>query len=826
MPVARLLLRLLSVLGPLTLVGWELAFLPPFKPRQDWGLIVLFLMGLAALGFLMLVTPRAIGIITRHPDLLVPLGVTTALGGAVDWLGSRPGFAAVATPLWHGSLLGLSLAISAAVLIAIVLAVLHAGWTTALILQAVTRGRIDLLAPLANPGRWFLRTFAALTVGVAGLMLLVVVALAVAAVALPLGLILIAVGSLVWNLSTAALLPATLRSRGPLAQCLAEGFRESRRGLRRWWGVVVLQMILLGWVTFLHFSYTINEPGRTTSYSTTNWNVNGFWTGGYEAGCKWYEQVAKVAQTETLPPVVTLLGLLLGIVAVAVKLTVAQRMDWWAEVVDEAVADPSRAEPSRVPAVTRLVLAAVAVGLVIALCGGLIFHQQLSEALVARQFRRAVAQGESPEALDALLAGSENGLELAGRLSEDADPRVRRAVVGYLVSSATPAQKRERRFGAFGETWTGFNVQAVPPLKRLLDDPDAEVRQAAIRAVGERRAVEEFREPLLGLLRGGEVTDRVAVAESLAHWDPSAFLQTFADRGQPKEVRLALLRGTERYGWARVAEAAQFQQTLEKCLHEPDRELRHAAIDALRHAVNGPSAWLGILQAPDAGDRRIVFQTWVDALVSEPVYPGEQYPLLDKTEGLLFDSGVPVRKPPAGGKDQDELDGARIAPIVHVLCAAARETTAFLDRTAPANLGLALQDLARGGGPAMEAFAQELHRLQLVLRALAAVGRFAADPRCGRTAFTLLMPDEPAAPPPPRKLRDFLLADVKEPLGWCRRHGGGYASPFLRVNSFWFGHADPGGQSGQSQTLGQVLEAMHMHTDAALAQYIKDNSKE
>jgi hypothetical protein len=818
MPVARLLLRLVAVLGPLAVIGWELASLPALRPRQDWGLVVLFLAGLAVFFFLILVTPRAIGTIGRHPDLLVPLGVTTALSGAAGWLASLPAFSSLGAPLWSGEPLGISVALSVSALFVLLLAILHAGWTTSLILQAAARGRVDLLAPLTSPGRWLPRTFAALTVGVVGLVLLLAVGLAAAAAALPLGLILMAVGSLAWNLATAALLPATLRSPGPLGRSLAEGFRESRRGMGRWWGVVLLHMILLGWVTFLSLSYTHSEGGRTTTQSTTSFNVNGFWTGGYEAGCRWYDQVARVGKTETLPPVVTLLGLLFGVAAIAVKLTIALRMSWPAEEADALDAVTSQTERPRPSRVAVLIVGGVVTAFVFAMCGGLVFQKELSDELFVRAFRRAAVQGESPESLTAQLAGRQHGWELAERLSADPDPRVRRALIGYLVGEATPAQKRERRFGAFSESWSGFQTPLVPALRRLLNDPDAEVRQEAIRAVGERRSAEDFREPLLALLRSGEVGDRVAVAESLAHWAPDAFLENFADRTQPKEVRQALLRGTERYGWARVAEASAFQTTMEKCLSAPDPQLRHAAIDAMRHAENGPSAWLTVVLGPRADDRRTAFQTWVDALVSDAIYPGDNYPVLEKTESLLFESGVPVTKPKADVLGPDELDGERIALVVHVLCTAARKTNALLDETAPANLPAALQERAQGGGPAMQAFVEELHRLQLVLRALAAVRRFASDPRSGKTDFVLVMPDEPPGRASPRKLRAFLLADVKKPLAWCRRHAAGYASPFLRVNGFWFGIEDPGPQAGKLRTLGQVLEWMHLHTDEAMAQ--------
>ncbi len=281
MSVGPLFLRLVAVLGPLAVLAWEVASLPPLKPRQEWGLAVLFFAGLLVLLFLALVAPRASGALLRHPDLLVPLGVTFTLGAAVNGLASLSELASFAAPVWQGNVLRLSLALSAPLLVSIFLAVLHAGWTTSLVLQAVEHGSVELCAPLAHPARWFLRALGVLAIGTAGLLLLLVVGLALAAVALPLGLIFLAMGSLVWNLFTAALLLTALRSRSPFPRALGEGLGASLQGMGRWWGVVVLQMFLLGWVTFLHVRYTSSEAGRSTSHSKTNWSVNAFWTGGY-----------------------------------------------------------------------------------------------------------------------------------------------------------------------------------------------------------------------------------------------------------------------------------------------------------------------------------------------------------------------------------------------------------------------------------------------------------------------------------------------------------------------------------------------------------------
>ncbi len=240
MPVATILLRVFAILGPLAVVGWDIVSLPPLVPRQWWGIVVLLVMGFAAAGFLLVVAPRALGTMFRHPDLLVPLGVVTTLNSIFGWLMSLTAFAPLVKPFWNEPVLGLSMVLSVALIGWIALAVLLAGWTTSLVLQAVETGRIDLLAPLLQPGRWALRTFVALTVGVVGLLVLLIVAIAGARGQLTLGLMMIAAMSLGWNFMTSALLPAALASRGSLAQSIRDGFRASRQGLGRWWHVILL----------------------------------------------------------------------------------------------------------------------------------------------------------------------------------------------------------------------------------------------------------------------------------------------------------------------------------------------------------------------------------------------------------------------------------------------------------------------------------------------------------------------------------------------------------------------------------------------------------
>ncbi len=814
MSLARYVLRCVAVLGPLVVLAWDVVDLPAPRPRQDGGLVVLVVAGFVACIFLAVVTQRALGTLTRHADLLVPLGCTVTLNAAVGALGFLPGMA----PLWEGNVLGVAVALSLSLLLYILIAVLHAGWTTTLILQAVERDRVDLLAPLMHPGRWLPRTLVVLTIGVGGSFVIAAVGLAVFAVARPPGAVLIGAGSLAWNLFTAALLPGALRSRASLVAALGEGFGASLRGVGRWWIVVLLQMVLLGWFTFLSISYTTTTPGGYTSQTRTNWSVNAFWTGGYEDNCRWYGQVMQVADSQTLPPVVMLLEMLFGLVAVTVKVTVVRRME---RPPVEALEDVADWPPvSRRGWVLPTIAGAVALGVLLA-CGALIYREPLGDALFAREFRQAVARGEDPAALYARL-DSVDGMRRAGQLSRDPDPQVRRAVIPYLIGDATPTPPAQPNVnGVVVDSYSGFNTQGIPLLTTLLGDPVAEVRREAIRAVTARRAAGECGPSLRRLLDSGDATDAALVAESLANWDVPTCQEVIADPKRSKELRMAAVRGADRYGWAgRRGEYMEHLLPMHyKMRNEPDAELRHAAIAALRYTDGGPQVWLHILvRASDETDRSVAFRNWVDALVNDTIYAGENYPMLFATENLLFAARTPID--PLG----DKLDGGPLALILHVLCTAARDTTAQLDKAQPTNWVEALNQRNRGGGPAAQAFVEELHRLQLVLRVLVAVRDFAADPRAVTTEFTTTMPDEKGAGGP-RKLRSFLLNDVKVPLAWCRGHSGAYGSPFLRVNGRFI-FADPGPEGTKPRTLGQVLKAVELDTNEALTEYLRKREKD
>jgi SAM-dependent methyltransferase len=319
----RPLLRGVALLGTAAVLLQEVVSGFPLQPRQGWGVPLLILATLAvalATGVLM---ARAAGRLLRHPDLLVPLGLLTFTEGALGWVQRIPAAATLLASAKPMMLLGINLALSAGFVLSILLHVGYAAWVTLLILDVVRSDRADPVDAAARVPRWFPRVLALESLGWVVLFAGVALAIALAPVGgiVP-ALIVIGGWSLAWNLSTAALLLTALDGRLRIGEAIVRGLRVSWDGLRRWGMVVVVQLLLLGFVTFLYLSYTETTPGGFTTHTSTNWSVNGFWTGGYENGCRWYDKLMEALAAPKWPPVATALGLVFGVLAVLVKLHV------------------------------------------------------------------------------------------------------------------------------------------------------------------------------------------------------------------------------------------------------------------------------------------------------------------------------------------------------------------------------------------------------------------------------------------------------------------------------------------------------------------------
>jgi hypothetical protein len=295
-------------------------FILSIRTSSGWGLgIIMLVVFPVAVGLVsLLLMPQAAGTLLGNKDVLVPLALVTVAGKALGWLAAAPLLGALISSSMPLRFLGLSLGLSVSFLIHIALAVAYATWMTASVLALVRSGQRDPCRVL--PASWsrFWRVLGLELIGWAAVMLLMSMLLLLMPALGFFALVPMAVFAVGWNFATAALLPVAMSSEAGFWQSFRDGISVSLGNVRRWWPLLLAQMLLLGMIFFFY-----SREGHNTNVS---WNVNTFWTGGYEADCRWYDKVADVYLTAKLPLVDTLLGLLFGAFAVAIKVRIVQSM--------------------------------------------------------------------------------------------------------------------------------------------------------------------------------------------------------------------------------------------------------------------------------------------------------------------------------------------------------------------------------------------------------------------------------------------------------------------------------------------------------------------
>ncbi len=328
--------RVVALMGVAATLAMALFQSFPLEPRQSRGVLFAGILVLVTLAVLRTLFRPAWQLLSSKPDILVPVGVALLASTAVDLLARLPLLHALLMPSWSLNLLGLALSLSLGTVLSIVIWTAFAAWQTDLILRAVRSTDVLDVAPWPPIRQHFLRTFVVLMVGVGVLLASIVPAVALGAATLILALPAMGVIGVVWNLLTAALLPVVLLSPSPLPAALREGFRYSWSLKGRWWRQLVAHLLLLGILLFLrvHFTSTVqrNDPGRRVvnmnqqAQTSVKWQVNAFWTGGYENGCRWYSKYAEAIETQPLPIISQVLAILFLVVALAMKITVVREL--------------------------------------------------------------------------------------------------------------------------------------------------------------------------------------------------------------------------------------------------------------------------------------------------------------------------------------------------------------------------------------------------------------------------------------------------------------------------------------------------------------------
>lgn len=290
------------------------------RGRGGWGLafVMLCLFPVVVALVSLVLMPRAAGTLLRNADLLLTLALMVVAGKLLDWLSAAPVLGMLLKPTLPLHIFSLGFSLSLSFLLHSVIAVAYATWMTVALLELARTGESDPCRVLPAAVRRFWRVLGIEFIGWAAVMVVTSVLLLTMPVLMFFALVLMTVFAVVWNYATAAVLPVACEAAGGFWQSFRSGMAVSLVNLGRWGILLLVQMLLLGLVFFYHSS-----GGGHTNLS---WSINVFWTGGYESDCRWYGKLATALHSTKLPFVETVLTLLFGTFAAAIKLAIIQRL--------------------------------------------------------------------------------------------------------------------------------------------------------------------------------------------------------------------------------------------------------------------------------------------------------------------------------------------------------------------------------------------------------------------------------------------------------------------------------------------------------------------
>jgi hypothetical protein len=311
-------LRLVALIGLAMVLLIDLISSLRVQGGLGWGSVLFIVMTSAVALTALVLMPKAAGALLRNGDLLLPFVLTLVAGNLVEWISAAQFIGTALKSSLPLKFISLSLPFSLMFVLHIVLAVAYATWMTAALLEFVRTENNDPCRVLSEVPKRFSRIMGLEFIGWITVMVITAMLLQLMPVMGGVALLPMAAFGVMWNFATAAVLPVGFATEGGFWRSFRAGVGASLGYLGNWWLLLLVQMALLGLV----FYYQSSSGGNTN----VSWSVNVFWTGGYEDECRWYGKLVEIMRTPKLPVVDTLLTLLFGVFAVAIKLAIIQRL--------------------------------------------------------------------------------------------------------------------------------------------------------------------------------------------------------------------------------------------------------------------------------------------------------------------------------------------------------------------------------------------------------------------------------------------------------------------------------------------------------------------
>lgn len=321
-------LKFVALFGTIAAVLTEAVGLSSLQSRQGYAFFALAATGAATTLLFVLLLRRSVGVLLKHANLLLPLGLLVTFDTALYYLATVPLVSGFLHPSWTFSVLASSYTLSGAFLLGLVSSVFFGCWTMLLVLQAVRDDRVEPLEALSGWPEQLWRTFVVMSFGW-GVTLFVVGALFWSLGSLGLiyvSIVTVGVLALLWNFATAAILPVALARSGSLIVAIREGVGVSLKHARAWALPLLSHLLLLGLIVLLWVSYQTTSIGSFHQQSDTVIQVNGFWLGAFEDSSRWYTKLMQTVRAPEVGLVSLLFKMLLTVVAIVMKIEIVSKL--------------------------------------------------------------------------------------------------------------------------------------------------------------------------------------------------------------------------------------------------------------------------------------------------------------------------------------------------------------------------------------------------------------------------------------------------------------------------------------------------------------------
>lgn len=196
------------------------------------------------------------------------------------------------------------------------------GWITDLILRRIRNEETNLINSIKEAKSWFPRSFAAISVGWAGIIAITFLVMQIDSNFL-FSFISFLLGGL-WITLSFTFYPLIIASRKSIFKSIPEALTTSIRSVNRWFHLLLLLFLISGGFVYIFIPQEIARQFTGTSENLAGWMVHFEWLGGYTFKPNWYIDYTRSLNIFPSKTVLAVLFFVNALIATVIKTKVTQ----------------------------------------------------------------------------------------------------------------------------------------------------------------------------------------------------------------------------------------------------------------------------------------------------------------------------------------------------------------------------------------------------------------------------------------------------------------------------------------------------------------------